>query len=466
MAQKSDLQLAYEALSGKAENYRTLWQYYDGDQPLTYSTERLDEIFRGLKARFTQNWCAVVVDAMLDRLNLARWQVAGSDDAAARLNELYQETELHLDSEDAHLAALVCGEAFIVAWPNEDDGTVEAFYNDPCLCHIQYDPANPRRKLWAAKWWEASDGTYRLTLYYEDRLEYYGTRKAARQVSNWKAFEPGDPPQAENPYGVIPVFHLRRTRRAVTSELANAIRPQDAINKLLADMMVAAEFGAFRQRWAISNADLGTLKNAPNEIWSLPAGDGVGQGASVGEFSQTDLGVYLNAMDKLATSIAIITRTPKHYFFAQGGDPSGEALIAMESPLNRKCQRCIDVFGATWRQVGAFLLTLDGWDVAEADVEPQFDVPETVQPRTEAEIRHMSVGAGLPLVTVLRAEGWTDAEIEQMEEDKATEQDKATASLAQALMEQQRRAEQWQPAGAGEPGSGGAGEPGSRGAEV
>ena len=42
---------------------------------------------------------------------------------------------------------------------------------------------------------------------------------------------------------------------------------QNAINKLVTDLMVAAEYGAFMQRWIISNADTSSLKNAPNEIW-------------------------------------------------------------------------------------------------------------------------------------------------------------------------------------------------------
>jgi adenylate cyclase len=50
---------------------------------------------------------------------------------------------------------------------------------------------------------------------------------------------------------------------------------------------------------------------------------------------RTTLANALTAIDKMASTIAIITRTPKHYFYSQGGDPSSEALIAMEAPLNQ-----------------------------------------------------------------------------------------------------------------------------------
>ncbi len=432
-----DLERAYEALGAKQAHYDLLWRYYDGDHPLRYSAERLRQLFDQLDAKFQENWCSVVVNAPMDRINLARFQVGEDEEATDLLNGEFERTELSLDSDDAHLAALVCGEAFIVVWPSEE-GEVEAYYNDPRLCHVQYDAENPRRPVWAAKWWVADDGHLRLTLYYPDRLEYYASKKLARKVRSWKELQPADPPQADNPYGVIPVFHLRRERRKVQGELVDAIPPQDAINKLLNDMMVAAEFGAFRQRYVISNADVTALKNAPNEIWTIPASDGTGEGTQVGEFPQADLNVFLVAIDKLASAIAIITRTPRHYIYAQGGDPSGEALIAMEAPLVKKTERYIERFTVTWRKIGAFILQLRGVTVEPEDIMPIWDSPETVQPKTRAEIRRNSVEVGIPLKTVLRDEGKSEAWIETMEKDAEEAASKRQDTLAAALVRAQR----------------------------
>ena len=273
-------------------------------------------------------------------------------------------------------------------------------------------------------------------------MEYYSTAKPVDRVDSWKAFQPAEEATAPNPFGVIPVFHLRRERRAIKSELTDAIPLQDAINKLLNDMMVAAEFGAFRQRWVISTANVDALRNAPNEIWNLPAGTGGEQGTSVGEFSQTDLSVYLAAIDKLAMSMAIITRTPKYYMYAQGGDPSGEALITMEAPLVRKCQRYIERFTTPWRKIAAFLLQLDGVTVDPDDILPVFDSTETVQPRTEAEIREIGVRTGVPLITLLREEGKDGAWLAAMEADSADAKKGQQASLASALLSAQRQFDQ------------------------
>jgi hypothetical protein len=453
MAVSDDLKKAYTVLSGKQSLYTTLWSYYDGDQPLVYSSQRLREVFRGLEARFVQNWCAVVVDSCLDRIQLTGFQVSGDEEAQAALNAAFVATELSLDADDAHLAGLVTGEAFLIAWRQDaidgegeiipDAGEIEAFYNDPRLCHVEYSPDNPLKKLWAAKWWVAVDGRYRLTMYYPDRLEYYASAKPAAEVGDAESFGP-DPNRetAPNPFGMVPVFHLRKERRRIKSELENVVTLQDAINKLFADMMVSAEFAAFRQRYIISNADTSSLKNAPNEIWNIPAGDGVGQGTAVGEFGEAGLGNYLTAMDKLAGSVGIITRTPRHYFFNQSGDPSGEALIALEAPLNKKCTRFIGRFGHTWQQMGSFLLSLLGYDVAPESITPQFAKPETVQPRTQAEIRQMNTGAGIPITTSLRDEGRSQEQIDQVLADKAAEAAAGQAGLAKALLDAQRNFDQ------------------------
>jgi len=195
---------------------------------------------------------------------------------------------------------------------------------------------------------------------------------------------------------------------------------QDAINKLLGDMMIAAEFGAFKQRWIITNSDTSKLRNAPNEIWEIPPGGPGEQPTQLGEFSTTDLGNYLDAIDRLSSSLAIITRTPKHYLFAQTGDPSGEALIAMEAPLIRKVEQYQTKFGYTWSELLSYLLLLDGVQVSDLDIRPGWAPAETVQPRTQAEIRQFGVASGLPLETILRRdEHWTSDEIDDMQADRA-----------------------------------------------
>lgn len=385
----NDLEKAYKALDGKQALCNALYNYYSGNQPVVYTAQRLREIFNKLNARFTENWCGVVVDAVRERIELTRLAIE-NESFQAQMAELWETSEMQLESDEVHTAALWAGESFIVAWPDED-GTPQAFYNDPRLCHVFYESDNPRRKRFAAKWWIDDDERRRLTLYYRDRLEYYISNGKADSVQTAASFVPLDEenPVAVNPYGEIPVFHFR-TRHVIQSDLKDVTPVQDAINKLLADMMVAAEYGAFPQRYVISNVEVkGQMKNAPNEVWDLPAGMEGEQPTQAGQFGAVDLKQYLDAIAHLVSDVSAITRTPHHYFFNSSQPPSGEALIVMESGLNKKTLDRINRFIPTWRRVGQFMLLLAGTKIDAQDIMPEFEEVATVQPRSDAEIDKM-----------------------------------------------------------------------------
>jgi hypothetical protein len=446
----ADKKIAFERLTAKQAPYDTLWSYYDGDHPLQYSTARLREVFQRIDTKFIENYCAVIVNSVADRLLLKRFDVAGNAATSKTLNDLWQSTKLELDSDPTHLATLVTGESFVIAWPDKEN-TVQAYYNDPRLCHMQYDAENPHKRAWAAKWWMEADASFRMTLYYPNMLEYYQTKAgttttdgAASLPTSADAFQPiTELPTAKNPYNEIPMFHFRRELRGVYSELElSLLTMQQAVNKLFSDMMVAAEFGAFPQRYIITNADTSTLKNEPNGIWEIPSGDGIGQAATVGQLTAAQLKNYIEALDDIANAMSAVSRTPKHYFFGQGDAPSGEALIAMESPLVKKCDRYIKRLSSTWEDVAAFMLRLQGTTVGPDDITSIWESPSTVQPKTTAEIRESTVRAGVPLVTALRREGWTDQEIADMQKEMEAEQAASSASLAEALVRQQRQFDQ------------------------
>ena len=409
----SDLDVAVYEIVSKRSRVTALWNYYWGNQPLRYSSSRLKEMFGSLDVSFVENWCGVVVDSTMDRINLSGFVISEDKEATNILNDTFNETELILDADDAHLAALVTGESFIFVWKSEENG-LEAYYNDPRLCHIEYKSENPRQKKFAAKMWvDEETGLYNLVMYYPDRLEYYKSKVKWDRVRKGEHFIPSAPTEM-NPYGEIPVFHLRRDRIRIAGELDSIITLQDAVNKLFSDMMVAAEFGAFPQRYLISTAEVARLRSSPGLVWDIPAADGKSQPTEIGQLPSANLDNYLRAMDKLSQSISVITRTPRHYFWGQTGPISGEALLAMESPLNKKIERYTNRFASAWRKVAVFILRLEGKEVPPADIVPHYDSPQTVQPKTMAEMRKLSVDAGMPLITVLKQEGWTEPEIEDM----------------------------------------------------
>lgn len=438
----TDVERAYVALAGKQELYDLYWDYYDGRHPLLYSARKLRDLFEDLEVHFNENWIAVVINTILDRIAVERFQVGDDRAASDELFQLWRDTGLSLDAYDAHLCALVTGESFIVC--GEDEDGPHAYYNDSRLCHMFYRDDRPNVPRFAAKWWEETEiGTTRvttyLTLYYPDRLEYYSTPRRAADISSGRAFELREdvgPNPAINADGMIPVFHIRRERRGIISEIADIIPLQAALNKLLADMMVAAEFGAFKQRYFISQFGGNLkLKNAPNEIWNLPGSDGEGQATSVGEFGATELNNYLGAIERSANVIATVAGIPKALLMESGGQfPSGASLRALEAPLVKKAHRLANRWEPVWVDILRWLGRVSlGRDIPESDLDVVWADPSSVDTETVATTSKTLVEAGVPLATALRRQGWTDAELDQMATDQAAEQAR-NATLAAAYV--------------------------------
>ena len=406
---KTDIQRAYEALNFKNQPYETLQKYYYGDQPLKYSGEKLKDAFDTPSVRFTQNWCAVVIDSVLDRLVFKGWDLQddGLDDL---IDQFYTDNNIQKLSSDVHLNAMNTKESFIVF--DKVDNVDKAFYNDSRQVHVFYDPNNPNVKLFAAKWWKDDiEDVTRLNLYYPDRIEKYATRDKVLVSSTSFVKQEGS---EDNPYDEIPVIHFRLN----ASELDNIIPIQDAVNKTFSDMMVVGEFNAFKQRWVVTNNDLSALKNNPKALFQFFKGGSDEEPTKVGEFDAADLRMYLDAMDKLANSIAIISRTPKHYFHDTGGNISGEALIVMESPLLKKIRQIQEVFSLAWTECAQFVLRQSGNEVDPSEIMTVWDSVETVQPLTQANVIREYVNLGVPLETMLRRAGWGADEIEQMKADQ------------------------------------------------
>lgn len=419
-----DVARAVQAIAKKQKPYSKYWAYYDGKQELVYSSRRLRTIFQKIDARFNLNWCAVVVNSVVDRMEVAAFDVKGGKSVTDAANELWDNLELDLEQEDVYRCASVTGESFVIIG-QKPSGDLEAYFNDSRWTEAFYDEEDPQAMSFAAKLWLDDGNRVRLILYYADRLEYYVSRNElkGRNMAGFDSRDLVEDPEYGAPENVfnpaIPVFHFTTQRCRAVSDLLNVIEPQDAASKLFADEMVAAEFGAFAQRYIISNAEnLGELKNAPNEIWTIPFGDG---GASVGQFAATQLNNFYDAIDKITHAIGIITSTPKHYFSPQAGDPSGEALIAMEAPLVKKVTKRGKLFASTWRAVMAALLTKSGQPTTLSDIKVIMEPAETVQPLTSAQIVGAEVGYGMPMKSALRRRGVKPNEIDDIMKDKAEE---------------------------------------------
>lgn len=432
-------------LDARAPEMERYEDYYEGRHPLLFATSLYRRTFGQLFRGFADNFCGVVVDAVEERLNVEGFRV-GQPRPAGRVSttqlvaagdqdawRIWQANQLDAWSGTAHVEALVKGEAYALVspfradWP--DDGTPLISIEDPLEVIVEGSTANRRKRLAALKRWRDDEGLMRCTLYLPDRIEKFIQKRDRRPVTNASQMtamegpapviwvprqDPGDASwPLPNPLRVVPVVPLVNQPRLTgpgRSEIAPVLPIQDALNKLFADMLVASEYAAFRQRWATgieiptdptTGEPIETFAAAVHRIVSTAAPD-----AKFGSFEESDLANYVKAIETAVQHVATITRTPAHYLLGQSGTfPSGESLKSTETGLVAKARRRMRHFGESWEEVIRVAFAALGDPRSRVlDSEVIWRDPES---RTEAE--HVDALIKLASIDVPREQLWEDA---------------------------------------------------------
>jgi hypothetical protein len=498
-----DVELALDAILAASDGYEHAEEY---DSINLWEQNRLSREGRTLRQadiEFESNLCSPVIDAVNDRLLISSvTATAGADtdtgasDAATKLvTQIWDANELDTRYRSWNRNALRDGDAYIIVWPDQSfepgselsgdideapaggpiDG-VNITYADPRCGRMFYDPENPRRKLFFAQLWEMTlkgekQPRIRLNVFYADRIEKW-ISPPGDQRKTGKKFVPfldpdrdddndypgsggdedNDPaPTADwpmpNPYGAVPVFHLRTEYEYGDPEHKNAFAPQDALSRLIEMMMVVVEFNGYPQRYALQQADsLGTqsiredplAEHSPadydhdiamgysttqvdaaaisNETGSnyeaSPGGMQVYKGfESVGSFTTAIPTVFLEPMREFALLISASTSTPIWKFQGLGGQtPSGEALRIAEMPLVQKVMDRMAMFGGTWRDVMEFaLLVLDH----AAKVVVQWANPATSDLAEVWQLVKLKIELGVPRDVALMQAGVSEAQAQE-----------------------------------------------------
>src|SRR3954471_18490716 len=91
-------------LDAQALNVAVYEAYYDGDHPLQFATSKFKEAFGNLFSAFADNWCPIVVDAPVERLQVIGFR-AGKEQASDDAWSIWQDNALDVYSVIAHTEA-------------------------------------------------------------------------------------------------------------------------------------------------------------------------------------------------------------------------------------------------------------------------------------------------------------------------------------------------------------------------
>jgi hypothetical protein len=433
-----------ERLSVRAPRYRQRIDYYRGRHELTFMTDKYRQAFGGWLRRISDNWCQVVIDAVVERMAIEGFRFGAQEGHASADHDawgIWQANALDVYSDDLHTLALCCGEAAaIVAPPQADGGAPVITVENPLEVTVY---GTPDERVAALKRTRGFDGHIYATVYLPDASYFYVSQRPVEPgMAAYARFESDG--EESNPLGVVPVVPFRNVGAAVadtTLEPApsdlDAIMPmQDTINKLVADLMIDSEFSAFKQKVFIGvdaatdseGRPLTSTESAANRIITLTNTD-----AKVAEFAAADPTGLIKAIEMRNQQVCAIARIPPYYLLGQSGTfPSGESLKAAETGIVRKTVRRQRVMAESWettlRLAFAWLGDRDHAGVTSA--ETIWANPET---RSDAVVADAAVKKASPGVAVSREQiledmGYTPTQIERMQQEQPD--DRASAAPA------------------------------------
>jgi hypothetical protein len=459
----------------RAEKYLKTRNYYDGFQQMEFATVKFEQAFGNQFATFSYNRCASVIDAMADRLQLTGFDVEGDDQALSgkemaeeeasgpgaeevedplqeAIDAIWSANRLDRKQGELHTESLKTGDAYLVVWPEaQPDGSfVPKFHvNKAGTMAVALDEDTRERQL-AVKAWKVTTGPlggkWRVTFYYPDRIEKWVTRAKHDGMSKIAAdYEPYNPSlegritteawPLPNPFKEIPVFWFPNNSSFGEwgrSELRDVIPIQDALNKACMDLLVAMEYGAFRQRWVtgmgfgqpdINGKVQSPFKSGPGEVWSGPPN------ANFGDFAATDLSQFLAVEESYDAKISNVARIPQHWLsLSMANPPSGEALKTAEAPFVAKIKDRQISFGNTWED--AFRLALKMFGVNPLpNLTARWTSAELRSDLDRAQVSQLKAAVGVPNEQLWAELDYTASQIEEFAEMKARAIDQAQSAM-------------------------------------
>lgn len=431
--------------------------YHDGKQEMVYASPEFEKHFGPLFNDLSDNFCQLVIKTQNERLTPEGFRMGASENQEADKDawRIWQTNHLDARSKLAHSDALVKGESYALAWPGAGP-LPRIFIEDALQMAVHLSPEDPRVRLAALKRWKDVDsGRLMATLYLPEAIyKFQSTTTSSTDgvqtewpnsllAGKWERREGSSEAwPLKNPFGVVPVVPLANDPHlsgAGRSELLNVIPKQNAINAIAANMLLAAETTAFRQRWATgvkipidpeTGEEIETFEYSLKRLWHVED-----EKATFGDFAATDLAPYVKAVEMWIQHLATTTRTPPHYLMgSMGSFPSGESLRAAETGLVAKARDAMVWFGEAWEEVMRLCFHIMGDEkrATAVDAETIWRNPET---RTEAEVVDAALKKstlGVPFEQLMEDIGYTQTQIRRMT------QQRSAATFQQAIVSNPR----------------------------
>lgn len=354
--------------------------YFSGRHNLYFSTPKFRSKFGTLLEGLKDNWTQIVVEAALERMrvNGFRWGDDPLGDEEAW--RIWQTNRMDAESSVLLREMLINGVAYVLVDPFvQDRGAIpDITVEHPEQVIVAMEPGSRWKRAAALKMWEDDWGETLATLYLPNGIYKFkkvhdssSSRVILPQGTRFSDWAPREVDSEAwplpNPVGVVPMVPFENKARMLKegeSEIENVIPNQDAVNKFLADMLIASEAAAFRQRYVTGwddgdedsdEVDPPRFDSDAASLWWTAS-----EKAKFGEFAATELANYVKAIENRVQSIASQSRTPPHYFYLTGQFPSGESIKSAETGLVSKVRDKLGFTGESFEDVIRLVFRIKG----------------------------------------------------------------------------------------------------------
>lgn len=406
-----------QKLDEQQPRYHMLERYYRGEQPLSFLAPEAREALGDRFARMSSNLPRLAITALTERLRVTGFTGVDvwTDWLRCDLDEL---------SRTAHREALLLGQSYLICWSDTYGRplvTVESAHQMTAL----RDPGT-RRLTHAIKRWETATTT-EAVVYGPDVITRYRANQTGATTAGFKVVD-----EIANPLGVVPVVRLLNSDRILdegVSEIDDMIPLVDALNKLLADMLVSSENAARPRRWAtgieleeipVLDAD-GEETGETESVNPFPESDKMmiseDAASRFGQLDAADLAGYERAVDVITQQISAVSGLPAHMLGITHDNPaSADALRAAEASLTARAEARQAQFGRSWEDLARLIVGVrDGADPRQVDVRVHWADAATrsVAQQADAVVKLYASGL-LPASYALKKLGYSDDEVTEI----------------------------------------------------
>lgn len=349
--------------SERAAKYAMFRDYYEG-QHETQLTARMRK-FLELKVgqEFSLNACPIVVDSLAERLKVAGFECE-DEKQADTFRDWWTASRMDAAQAVVHLAGVRDGDTYIlVEWDNDKARPVftqENAYDGLQGMHVVYSDERRLVPVVAIKRWTLTVGIQqvirRTNLYFPDRIEKYSDNGTG---NDWTPHIEVDENGVEQEWPIpwlatdgsplgIPVIHFRNKDQGYSygeSELEDVVPLQNGLNKVLIDLLAAADTTGFSIYTMTGGRPDGVVTAPGSWVWSTDPG------VTIGSLPGADLTSLINLKDSVMADIAKITRTPTSAFQLTGQIAAAGTLKEQRAGLHAKSADRQVVFGNSWEDV-------------------------------------------------------------------------------------------------------------------